>query len=101
MFKHEVLKTYCNCYLEKKKSPKTHRAAQTVRPRDLKPGQMVGPQCGKNLSENEPNWPIGGATATKSTKLLITPRPFDLESGFLHHCDPWLKAVNCISPKSI
>ncbi len=54
---------------------------------------MVGPQCGKNLSENEPDWPIGGATATKSTKLLITPRPFDLESNFLHHCDPWLKAV--------
>ena len=54
---------------------------------------MVGPQCGKNLSEDEPNWPIGGATATKSTKLLINPRPFDLESGFLHHCDPWLKAV--------
>jgi len=39
---------------------------------------MVGPQIEENLSEYEPHWPIGGATATKSTKLLITPRPFDL-----------------------
>jgi len=45
-------------------------------------------------------WTIGGATASKRTKLLIT-RPFDLEvkvkvldplwSRSLHHCDPWLK----------
>jgi len=47
---------------------------------------MVGRQIEENLSDYEPDWPIGGATATKSTKLLITPRPFDLASMFLHHC---------------
>ena len=51
---------------------------------------MVGLNFGDNLLEYDPDWPIGGATATKSTKLLITPRPFDLESSFLHPCDPWL-----------
>jgi len=49
---------------------------------------MVGPQIGENLSEYEPDWPIGGATASKSTQLLITPRPFDSTSVFLHQCDP-------------
>jgi len=79
-----VLKTYCICSKEKKKSPKTHRAGQTVRAGALKLCQMVGPQIVGKLSEYEADWPIGGATATKSTKLLITPRPFDLASMFLH-----------------
>jgi len=57
----------------------------------LKLSQMVGPQIEENLSEYEPDWLIGGVTATKSTKLLITPRPSDLVSRSLHHCDPWLK----------
>jgi len=52
---------------------------------------MVGHQIEENLSEYEPDWPIGGATATNSTKFLITPRPFYLASRFLHHCNPWLK----------
>jgi hypothetical protein len=52
---------------------------------------MVGLQYGDNLSEYDPVWPIGGATATKSTKLPTTPRPFDLESSFSHQCDPLLK----------
>jgi len=51
----------------KKKSPKTHRVAQTVRPKDLKLSQIVWLQIEGNLSEYEPDWPIGGATATKST----------------------------------
>ena len=90
MFKHFSAENLLYLLFEKKNSPKTHRAAQTVRPRDLKLGQMVGHTFGENLSEYDPDWPIGGATATKSTKLPITPRPFDLESRFLHHCDPWL-----------
>jgi len=31
--------------------------------------QMVGPRIVEKLSEYDPDWPIGGATATKSTEL--------------------------------
>jgi len=58
-----------------------HHAAQTIRPRDMKLSQMVGLSLGKTY-QYEPDWPTGGATATKSTKLLITPRPLDLQSNF-------------------
>ncbi len=47
--------------------PKTDRAAQTVRPRDLKLGQIVE-LFGENVSKSQPNRPIGGATA-QNTKF--------------------------------
>jgi len=43
-----------------------HPADQIVRARDLKPGQMVGLNLGTTYQSMTP---IGGATATKSTKL--------------------------------
>ncbi|XDV21746.1 hypothetical protein PO909_026770, partial [Leuciscus waleckii] len=42
------------------------------------------PQFGENLSKYDPNWPIGGAIATKSAKLLITPRPYVVDSSVLY-----------------
>ena len=39
----------------------------------------------ERLSNYDPDWPIGGAIATKSAKLLITPRPYVVDSSVLYH----------------
>ncbi len=49
--------------------PKTERAAQTVRARELKPGHIVVVVAGTRNPKARPNWPIGGATAQK-TKIF-------------------------------
>ncbi len=50
---------------------KTERAAQTVRARELKPGQIVVVVAGTRNPKARPNRPIGGATAQKTNILDI------------------------------
>ena len=39
----------------------------------------------ERLSNYEPDWPTGGAIATNCAKLLITPRPYVVDSSVLYH----------------
>ena len=39
----------------------------------------------ERFREYDSDWPIGGAIATKSVKLLITPRPYVVDSSVLYH----------------
>ncbi len=61
---------YCNCLrfflLLLLFRRKTERAAQTVRARELKPGQIVVVVAGTRNPKACPNRPIGGATAQKT-----------------------------------
>ncbi len=61
---------YCNCkdflLLLLLFRPKTERAAQTVRARELKPGQIVVVLAGTRNPKAQPNRPIGDATAQKT-----------------------------------
>ncbi len=61
-------------------SPKSDQADQTVSCRDLKLGGMV---VFNNVTKAHPCWPYGGATAVKSTKLLITPKPLHAEVSYI------------------
>ncbi|MGL5621680.1 hypothetical protein, partial [Cetobacterium sp.] len=45
-----------------------------------------------NVSEARPARPEGGATASESTKWLITPEPLGVGSSALYRWNPWLKA---------
>ncbi len=71
--------------------PKTERAAQTVRARELKPGQIVVVVAGTSNPKARSFRPIGGAIAIKSVYLLITPKPLVLDSKFLHIWNPWVR----------
>ena len=39
----------------------------------------------ERFREYDPDWPIGGAIATKSAKLLRTPRPYVVDSSVSYH----------------
>ena len=39
----------------------------------------------ERFRDYDPDWPIGGTIATKSAKLLITTRPYDVDSSVLYH----------------
>ena len=43
------------------------------------------PKIEERLSNYEPNWPIGGAIAINCAKLLITPKPYVVDSSVLYH----------------
>ncbi len=61
---------------------KTDRADQTVSRRDL--------ESPYNVTEACPNRPDEGATAIKSTKSLITPKPSVAGSSVLCHWNHWI-----------
>jgi len=73
--------------------PKTDRADQTVRPRDLKFGQIVELNLGRTYQSLDP---IGltGALQRKIQKfqtfLARSRKPFDVDSKTLHRCNPWV-----------
>ena len=43
------------------------------------------PKIEERLSNYEPDWPIGGAIAINCAKLLITPKPYVVDSSVLYH----------------
>ena len=73
--------------------PKTDRADQTVRPRDLKLGQIVELNLGRTYQSLDP---IGltGALQRKIQKfqtfLALPRKPLDVVSKTLHRCNPWV-----------
>ena len=72
---------------------KTERAAQTVRPRELKLGQKVVVLL---ATQAQRTGPIGltGALQRKIQKfqtfLARSRKPFDVDSKTLHRCNPWV-----------
>lgn len=73
---------------------KSDRADQTVSRRDLKLSGLVVLTTTTNVTEARPGRPEGGATASKSTKWLITPEPLGVGSSALYRWNPWLGADN-------
>ncbi|KAL0152504.1 hypothetical protein M9458_052227, partial [Cirrhinus mrigala] len=75
--------------------PKTDRAAQTVRPRELKLGQIVvvRPSCQiQSLAQIGLKGALQRKKITFLTFLDVARTIFVVDSKTLHCCDPWVKA---------